>query len=198
MNVSPLTLEGAHVRLEPLALKHADDLFAVSRYPEIWELLIAPPIQTLDEMRAWIEKAEKQTAAGTSIWFAIIRRADNRAVGVTSYLNISRADRGLEIGGTWLTPEVWRTAINSECKYLLLRHAFETLGCIRVQIKTDERNVRSQRAIERLGAVKEGILRKYQVTYTGHQRNTVMYSILDTEWSAVMKRLEGFLERSKQ
>ena len=186
----PITLTGAHVRLEPLALKHADDLFAVSRYPEIWELLIAPPIQTLDEMRAWIEKAGKQTAAGTNIWFAIIRRADNRAVGVTSYLNISHADRGSEIGGTWLTPEVWRTAINSECKYLLLRHAFETLGCIRVQIKTDERNVRSQRAIERLGAVKEGILRKYQVTHTGHQRNTVMYSILDTEWQAVKARLE--------
>ena len=190
-----LTLTGTHVRLEPLALTHADDLFAVSRDPEIWKWLIAPPIQTLDEMRAWIEKAEKQTAAGTQIWFATIRRADNRAVGVTSYLNISHADRGLEIGGTWLSSEVWRTAVNTECKYLLLRHAFETLGCIRVQIKTDERNVRSQRAIERLGAVKEGILRKYQVTYTGHQRNTVMYSILDTEWSAVKERLEGFLKQ---
>jgi N-acetyltransferase len=193
VNITLVTLEGTHVRLEPLALKHADDLFAVSRHPEIWELLIAAPIQTLDEMRAWIEKAGKQSAAGTNIWFAIIRRADNRAVGVTSYLNISHADRGMEIGGTWLSPEVWRTAINTECKYLLLRHAFETLGCIRVQLKTDERNVRSQRAIERLGAVKEGILRKYQVTYTGHQRNTVMYSILDTEWSAVKRRLEGSL-----
>ncbi len=191
----PITLAGAHVRLEPLALKHADDLFAVSRHSEIWELLIAAPIQTLDEMRAWIEKAEKQTAAGTNIWFAIVHRADNRAVGVTSYLNISHADRGLEIGGTWLSPEVWRTPINTECKYLLLRHAFETLVCIRVQLKTDERNVRSQRAIERLGAVKEGILRKYQVTYTGHQRNTVMYSILDSEWSAVKVRLEGMISK---
>ena len=198
INPIPITLTGTHVRLEPLAPKHADDLFAASRHPEIWELLVAAPIQTLDEMRAWIEKAEQQTAAGTNIWFATIRRADNRAVGVTSYLNISRVDSGLEIGGTWLTPEVWRTAINTECKYLLLRHAFESLGCIRVQIKTDERNVRSQRAIERLGAVKEGTLRKYQVTYTGHQRNTVLYSIIDTEWLAVKERLEGFLERSKQ
>jgi N-acetyltransferase len=195
VNITLVTLEGTHVRLEPLALKHADDLFAASRAPEIWELLIAAPIQTLDEMRAWIEKAEKQTAAGTNIWFATIRRADNRAVGVTSYLNISHADRGMEIGGTWLSPEVWRTAINTECKYLLLRHAFETLGCIRVQLKTDERNVHSQRAIERLGAVKEGILRKYQVTYTGHQRNTVMYSILDAEWSAVKVRLEGMISK---
>jgi N-acetyltransferase len=195
INPLPVTLEGTHVRLEPLALKHADDLFAASRYPEIWEFLIAAPIQTLDEMRAWIEKAQQQTAAGTNIWFATIRRADHRAVGVTSCLNISRADGGLEIGGTWLTPEVWRTAVNTECKYLLLRHAFETLGCIRVQIKTDERNVRSQRAIERLGAVKEGVLRKYQVTHTGHQRNTVMYSIIDTEWLVVKERLEGFLGR---
>ena len=114
---------------------------------------------------------------------------------MTSYLNISRVDNGLEIGGTWLTPDVWRTAVNTECKYLLLRHAVETLGCIRVQIKTDERNVRSQRAIERLGAVKEGLLRKYQVTHTGHQRNTVMYSIIDTEWPTVKKRLEGMLNR---
>ncbi|MDE3091124.1 MAG: GNAT family N-acetyltransferase, partial [Chloroflexota bacterium] len=127
----------------------------------------------------------------------IIRCADNRAVGVTSYLNISHTDRGLEIGGTWLTPEVWRTAINTECKYLLLRHAFETLGCIRVQLKTDERNVRSQRAIERLGAVKEGVLRKYQVTHGGYARNTVMYCIIDTEWAVVKARLEEFLERSK-
>ncbi len=195
MDIAPLILEGAHVRLEPLALKHADDLFAASRAPEIWEFLIAAPIQTLDEMRAWIEKAEKQTAAGTNIWFATVRREDNRAVGVTSYLNISRVDRGLEIGGTWLAPEVWRTAINTECKYLLLRHAFETLDCIRVQLKTDERNVRSQRAIERLGAKREGVLRKYQVTHSGYQRNTVMFSIIETEWLAVKERLEGFLNR---
>jgi RimJ/RimL family protein N-acetyltransferase len=193
VNITPITLEGTHVRLEPLSLKHADDLFAVSRSPEIWQLLIASQIQTLEEMRAWIEKAGKQTAAGTQIWFATTRRADNRAVGVTSYLNISHPDRILEIGGTWLSPEVWRTAINTECKYLLLRHAFETLGCVRVQVKTDERNVRSQRAIERLGAVKEGILRKYQATQTGYQRNTVMYSIIDTEWPGVKARLEGML-----
>jgi RimJ/RimL family protein N-acetyltransferase len=193
MNVTLIILEGSHVRVEPLALSHAQDLFEASRHPEIWEFLIAAPIQTAEEMRAWIETAMKQTTAGTNIWFAIVRRTDNRAVGVTSYLNISHADRGLEIGGTWLSPEVWRTAINSECKYLLLRHAFETVGCIRVQLKTDERNLRSQSAIARLGAVKEGILRKYQVTHTGHQRNTVMYSIVDSEWAGVKSKLEKSL-----
>ena len=193
MNVTPIILEGMHARLEPIAPKHAEDLFSMSRSTELWEFLVAPPIQTEGEMRSWIEKAVKQTQAGTQIWFAIIRRTDNRAVGVTSYLNISHADRGVEIGGTWLSTEVWRTAINTECKYLLVRHAFETLGCIRVQLKTDERNLRSQRAIARLGAVKEGTLRKYQVTHTGHQRNTVMFSIIDSEWPAVKARLEGML-----
>ncbi|MCI0477369.1 MAG: GNAT family N-acetyltransferase, partial [Anaerolineales bacterium] len=142
----------------------------------------------------WIEQAQAQIESGTQIWFAIVRRGDNRAVGVTSYMNITRKDRGLEIGGTWLAPEVWRTPINTECKYLLLRHAFETLGCVRVQLKTDERNVRSRRAIERLGAVQEGMLRKYQIRYDGYQRNTVMYSILDTEWRGVKERLEEFLK----
>jgi N-acetyltransferase len=195
MNTSPMILEGSHVRLEPLALAHAGNLFDASRSPEIWEFLIAAPIQTLEEMHIWIEKAVKQTAAGTNIWYAIVRRTDNRAVGVTSYLNISHADRGLEIGGTWLSQAVWRTAINSECKYLLLRHAFDTLGCIRVQLKTDERNLRSQSAIARLGAVREGILRKYQVTHNGHQRNTVMFSIIDSEWPVVKLKLERSLEK---
>lgn len=190
MKVEPITLEGAHVRLEPLALKHADDLFAAAQPDEIWEWLAAAPVKTREAMLDWIKRAEQDIAARTQIWFAIIRRANNRAVGVTSYMDIRPKDRGLEIGGTWLTPEVWRTAINTECKYLLLSHAFETLGCIRVQLKTDARNMRSQRAIERLGAVKEGILRKQMILYTGHQRDTVMYSIIDTEWSAVKARLE--------
>jgi RimJ/RimL family protein N-acetyltransferase len=194
MNISPVTLEGAHVRLEPLALKHADDLLAAAQPDEIWELMLSAPLKTREQLHAWIEKSLAQVTAGTHVWFAIVRRADNRAVGVTSYLNISRHDCSVEIGGTWLTPEVWRTAINTECKYLLLRHAFETLGSVRVQLKTDERNIRSQRAIERLGAIKEGVLRKYQVTHTGYHRNTVMYSIVDTEWQAVKARLEEFLK----
>ena len=190
MNTTPLTLEGSHIRLEPLALKHADDLLVAAQPDEIWEWLVATKPKTREAMREWIQRTEHDIAARTQIWFAIIRRADNRAVGVTSYMDIRLKDRGLEIGGTWLTPEVWRTPINTECKYLLLSHAFETLGCIRVQLKTDARNVRSQRAIERLGAVKEGVLRKQMILHDGHQRDTVMYSIIDTEWSAVKARLE--------
>ncbi len=193
LNISPVTLEGAHIRLEPLAQKHADDLFRASQYAEIWELMLAPQPKILQEMRDLIEQCMQSVAAGEKVWFAIVRCADNRAVGMTSYMDIHRRDRGMEIGGTWLTPPVWRTPINTECKYLLLRHAFEVLGCIRVQLKTDERNVRSQRAIERLGAVKEGVLRKYQIAHTGYQRNTVMYSIIDSEWPAVKMKLEGFL-----
>ncbi len=191
----PLTLKGTHVRLEPLALKHADDLFQASQFPEIWELMLAPTPKTLDEMRAEIEHCIASVQKGERVWWASVRREDNCAVGMTSYLDLHRYDRGLEIGGTWLTPSVWRTPINTECKYLLLRHAFEELGFIRVQLKTDERNLRSRRAIERLGAVQEGILRKYQVTHTGYQRNTVIYGIIDTEWPVVKKRLEEFLAR---
>ncbi len=188
-----MTLEGAHVRLEPIAQKHTDDLLIAAQFPEIWEFFIPAPIHTHEQMVAWIDKQIAQTQAGTQIFFAIIRHVDNRVVGVTSYMNISHVDRMLEIGGTWLTPAVWRTAINTECKYLLLRHAFETLGCLRVQLKTDARNVRSQRAIARLGAVREGVLRKYQARYNGYQRDTVMFSIIDTEWQAVKARLEDML-----
>jgi RimJ/RimL family protein N-acetyltransferase len=194
-NVEPITLTGAHARLEPLAQKHADDLFAAAQPDEIWEWLVAVQPKTREEMRAWLQRAEQDIESRKQIWFAIIRRADNRAVGVTSYMDIRPRDRGLEIGGTWLTPEVWRTALNTECKYLLLRHAFENLGCLRVQLKTDARNLRSQRAIERLGAIKEGVLRKHVILHTGYQRDTVMYSILDSEWAGVRARLEEKLSQ---
>jgi RimJ/RimL family protein N-acetyltransferase len=192
----PVTLAGTHVRLEPPSLAHVDDLFAASQSPEIWEWWISPAPQTRDEMRAEIEKCIASTEKGERVWFVIIRREDNRAIGMTSFLNIQRHDRGLEIGGTWLTPSAWRTPINTECKYLLLRHAFEELGCARVQLKTDERNTRSRDAIERLGAQPEGVLRKYQMLDSGYLRNTAMYSIVDTEWFEVKKRLEGFLNRT--
>ena len=115
--------------------------------------------------------------------------------GATRYLNIMPKDRGLEIGGTWYGTEFQRTPMNTECKYLLLQHAFETLGCIRVQLKTDSRNERSQKAIERIGAVKEGVLRNYMILPDGRYRHSVFYSILDREWPAVKKRLEEMLDR---
>ncbi len=195
MNIAPVTLTGTHVRLEPPAEKHIVDLLIAGQTPEIWEFMAFDPFTTAEQFRAAFARWEKYAAEMTSLSFVIVRRSDERAIGMTAYLDIHAKDRWLEIGGTWLTPEVWRTPINTECKYLLLRHAFESLGCIRVQLKTDERNVRSQRAIERLGAVKEGVLRKHMITRGGYQRNTVMYSIIDTEWQAVKERLEGFLKR---
>ncbi len=191
MAVTPVTLHGTFVRLEPLALKHEDDLLQAAQPEEIWEWLpYDPPRKTREVLHAWIHTAVQEMDARETIWFVIISRTDNCAVGVTSYMDLRPEHRGLEIGGTWLTPSAWRTPINTECKYLLLRHAFETLGCIRVQLKTDSRNIRSQRAIERLGAVKEGVLRKHMIVRGGFQRDTVMYSILDTEWHSVKTRLE--------
>ncbi len=197
MDGLPVTLEGKHVRLVPLEFKYEEDLLAAAQPNEIWEFIGTAPGQTRAEMHAWIEKALHQTEIGERIWFVIVRQSDQRAVGASSYMDIQRAHRGLEIGGTWLTPSAWRTPINTECKYLMLRHAFETLGCIRVQLKTDARNVRSQRAIERLGAVKEGVLRKHMIARDGYQRDSVMYSIIDREWAAVKARLEKFLNQTK-
>lgn len=194
IHILPVALEGTHVRVEPLGLQHENDLVAAAQPLEIWEFLTVSPRRTHSAMHDWLMAASKEIETTQTIWFAIVRRSDDRAVGVTSYMDIRPTDRGLEIGGTWLTPEVWRTALNTECKYLLLCHAFETLGCLRVQLKTDLRNVRSQRAIERLGAVKEGILRKHMVIHDGYVRDTVMYSIVDTEWPDVKKRLEEFLK----
>jgi RimJ/RimL family protein N-acetyltransferase len=194
MNITSVTLEGQHVRLVPPDLKYVDDLVEAAKPNEIWEFIATAPGQSREEMQAWLNEAITETQNGTRIWFIIVRKSDERAIGATSYMDIHRKDRGLEIGGTWITTSAWRTPINTECKYLLLRHAFEVLGCIRVQLKTDLRNVRSQKAIERLGAVKEGVLRKHMITRTGYIRDTVMYSIIDSEWQTVKVRLEEFLK----
>lgn len=193
MNVQPVTLIGDHVRLEPLALSHAGGLLAAGGDPSIWTHFIRPMPRELAEIRSWIEEALAGQAHGARLPFAIIARPIEQVAGSTSYLNISPPDRSLEIGWTWLGTAWQRTATNSECKLLLLRHAFETLGAVRVQLKTDLRNERSQRAIERLGAVREGVLRKYQVTQGGRHRDTVMYSILDDEWPRVRAGLEARL-----
>jgi len=194
MDISAVSIEGQHVRLVPPDLKYVDDLVQAAKPNEIWEHISTAPGQSREDMSAWMNEAIRETQNGTRIWFIVIRRNDERAIGATSYMDIHRKDRGLEIGGTWITTSAWRTPINTECKYLLLRHAFETLGCLRVQLKTDLRNVRSQQAIERIGAVKEGVLRKHMLTRTGYLRDTVMYSIIDTEWQAVKARLESFLK----
>jgi RimJ/RimL family protein N-acetyltransferase len=186
---APVTLAGQTVRLEPLELRHAADLFAASADPSIWSYMPLRGFADVEAVNAWILKSQATAAIGSEVPFAIILNATNRAVGSTRYMDIRHEHRGLEIGWTWLAPEVHRTAVNTETKYLLLRHAFEDLGGYRVQLKTDARNVRSQRAIERLGATPEGILRRHIQTWDGHIRDTVYYSILDREWPAVKQRL---------
>jgi RimJ/RimL family protein N-acetyltransferase len=189
----PVTLEGTHVRLEPLAPCHAEDLFEVGQDETIWPYMPRPPLKSLQDAHALIDQAVEVAGSGTQIPFAIIERAGGKAIGSTRYLDIRRNDRGLEIGWTWVGTAYQRTVVNTECKYLLLRHAFEDLGAVRVQLKTDLRNVRSQRAIERLGAVHEGVLRKHIVLWDGFIRDTVYYSIIESEWPEVKRRLEGLM-----
>ena len=195
MNPTPVVLYGDRVRLEPLDHRHADDLLEHAEDDEIWRYMPVPRPATRTAFEALIDKAWKAASEGLEIPFAIIDDKSDRAVGSTRYLDIHRPDRILEIGWTWLGTSAQRTPINTECKFLLLRHAFEDLGALRVQLKTDGRNTRSQQAIDRLGAVKEGVLRRNRLMWDGVRRDTVYYSILDDEWPAVKTRLEGFLAR---
>jgi N-acetyltransferase len=190
MDPQPIILEGRHVRLEPLAATHASGLLAaLTCDPGIWQWLSIEPPLTEAAMEAYIASALEGQASGKEVPFAQICRDDGRVIGSTRYLSISRNDRGLEIGWTWIGMPWQRTAINTEAKFLLLRHAFEDLGAARVQLKTDARNLQSQAAIERIGGVREGVLRKFQRTQGGFLRNTVMFSILDDEWPAIKNRL---------
>ena len=144
-------------------------------------------------MRAWVQEILSRQARGTDLVFVVIHLETGRAVGSTRYMDIQPQHRGLEIGGTWYAREHQRTGVNTECKYLLLRHAFEVLGCIRVQLKTDSRNEPSQRAIERIGAAREGVLRNHMIMPDGHFRHSVYYSIVDSEWPQVKARLEQIM-----
>ena len=189
---TPVVLEGAHVRLEPLAPGHLDALCAVGLDEELWRWTIARAT-TRPEMQAWLDAALAAHAAGTQVPFAIVERAADRLVGSTSYLNIAVADGRLEIGSTWVARPWQRTAVNTEAKLLLLRHAFEVLGYERVEFKTDALNAQSRAALRRLGAIQEGILRRHMRTSTGRLRDTVYFSILKAEWPAVRATLEGRL-----
>lgn len=195
MQPTPVTLTGPHVRLEPLARSHAADLLLVGAEADIWRYLPRAAPLALGDIETWIEAAHQEQAKGVRIPFAVIDASNGRAVGSTSYLDISPKDRRIEIGWTWLGAPARRTPINTECKYLLLRHAFETLGCGRVQLKTDQRNLRSQAAIERIGGIKEGVLRQHMVQPDGFVRDSVYYSIIASEWPGVKSRLEAMLRR---
>lgn len=193
---TPVTLQGRWARLEPLTLAHADELFQVAQDDDIWRHMPVPMPARVENVRAWIQDALDMQARGIVLPFAIIDVESGRAIGSSRYLDISAHDRHVEIGWTWLGKDFWRTPINTECKYLLLKHAFETLGCIRVSLKTDLRNERSQRAIERIGAQREGVWRRVVIMHDGYQRSSVFYSILDDEWAGVEARLEKMMHRT--
>jgi RimJ/RimL family protein N-acetyltransferase len=188
-NVQPVTLTGKLVRLEPLRVEHAGELLEIAQDPDIWTYMPVDPSVSLAAMQRWLDGALRNQEAGIDLPFIIRDRASGRALGSTRYLNITPHDRGLEIGSTWLCASARRTGVNTECKYLLLRHAFETLGAIRVQLKTDSRNLRSQRAIERIGGVREGVLRNHMILPDGYYRDSVYYSIIEREWPRVKENL---------
>jgi RimJ/RimL family protein N-acetyltransferase len=193
MQIQPVELTGQRVKLIPMRHEHASALYEAGRDPQIWSYM-PMFVRTEQDMERLVREALADRDKGNSFPFVICDLQSGSIVGSTRFLDISSANRHLEIGWTWHSPEVWRTRVNTECKYLLLRHCFETLGTVRVQIKTDSRNLRSQHAIERLGAVKEGVLRKHRILPDGYIRDTVMYSIVEAEWPAVKKRLEAFLQ----
>lgn len=192
MIVAPVTLEGRHVRLEPLTKAHLAGLVEVGLDEELWRW-IPTAVRTREEMAAYIENALKEQELGVSLPFAFLEKASGRAIGSTRYGNIERKHHRVEIGWTWVAREWQRTAINTEAKYLLLKHAFESLGCMRVELKTDSLNEKSRNAILRIGAKEEGIFRNHMITESGRIRHTVYFSIIDSEWLAVKTRLEAKL-----
>jgi len=192
--LDPIVLEGRHVRLEPLARGHVPDLLAVGLDPRIWRWGLTPVRSEADLVR-YMEEALAERDRGVSLPFAILEREGGRAVGSTRYGSIALEHRRVEIGWTWVAPAWQRTAINTEAKLLLLTHAFERLGCRRVELKTDALNAQSRAAILRIGAREEGTLRAHMITSEGRSRDSVYFSILAEEWPAARARLEAMLER---
>ncbi len=195
MWVEPVSLEGKTVRLEPMSEAHIPGLTQAGMDPLIWRYMLYGKIESEADMARWVQDILTRKAAGTDQPFAVIHKESGQVAGATRYLEIRPPHRGLEIGGTWYGTAFQRTMVNTECKYLLLRHAFETLDAIRVQFKADRRNERSLKAIERIGATREGVLRNHMVLEDGTFRDSVYFSILDREWSAVKAHLEVLLAR---
>jgi RimJ/RimL family protein N-acetyltransferase len=186
-------LAGRHVRLEPLTLAHLPALCAVGLDPELWRLTVSQ-VATADDMRRYVEQALADGARGTALPFAQVDVASGRVVGSTRLANRVPEHRRIEIGWTWLAPRWQRTALNTEAQLLLMTHAFEALGCVRVELKTDALNLRSRAAIRRLGAVEEGTLRRHMITDAGRARDTVYFSVLADEWPAVRAGLLARLD----
>lgn len=189
LNIEPVTLQGEHVRLEPLSFDHLEQLCEVGLEPELWRWTAAQVLTSAD-MRAYVVTALKWQAEGTALPFATISEQTGRVVGSTRFANIDSENRHLEIGWTWIAPQWQRSAINTEAKYLMLGHAFEKLGRIRVEFKTDSLNEKSRRALLRIGAKEEGTFRNHMIVHDGRYRHSVYFSVIESEWPEVKARLE--------
>jgi RimJ/RimL family protein N-acetyltransferase len=194
MELTPVTLEGRHVRLVPLTLEHVPALWEAGNDPDLWRWTISQPASE-DDMRRYVEAALARRAAGAALPFATLEAASGRVIGSTRYHNWEPPHPRVEIGYTFVARPWQRTPANTEAKYLMLRHAFETLGLVRVELRTNALNARSRAAIARIGGVEEGTLRRHMLSDAGTLRDTVYFSILDDEWPRVKRRLEETLAR---
>ncbi len=193
--ILPLTLEGTVVRLEPLRHEHAELFWEIAKndLDDIFRW-IPYSMKTAEDFRRVIEKAFEEQERGESVVFATVERSSGRLIGSTRFMNIDRVNRRVEIGSTWIAPAWQRTGVNTEAKYLMLRHAFEVWKCIRLELKTDGLNQKSRTAILRIGAKEEGTLRRHLLTWTGRVRDTVYFSILDNEWPEVKAKLQAMMQ----
>jgi RimJ/RimL family protein N-acetyltransferase len=191
--LQPIRLTGTRAELVPLEVEHIEALYEAGRDPQVFRYFRNRMI-SVDDMRTYMMEALANQEKWTDLPWVIVDREQNKIVGSTRLFDVQLGNRNGEIGHTWLNPSVWRTRINTECKYMILRHCFETLNFIRVQLKTDLRNVRSQEAIARLGAVREGIWRNHVIMHDGYIRSSVLFSILAEEWPGVKQRMEKFLK----
>jgi len=190
--LNSVTLLGERVKLIPLEELHTEGLYEAAKVSEIWSHLLSK-IQSIEDIKQLVKNALKSKESGQELPFVVLDLETNLIVGSTRFLDISVQNKSLEIGWTWYNPSVWRTRVNTECKYLLLKHCFEELNFNRVQLKTDVRNQRSRTAILRLGAVQEGIIRKHMILPDGFARDSMIFSIIKEEWPSIKERLEGFL-----
>jgi len=197
MEIAPVTLDGVRVRMEPLSLeRHFEGLCEIGLDPDLWRWT-TNRVGTREELRVYLETALREQAEGRSLPFATVDKPSGRVAGCTRFGNIDRHNRRLEIGWTWVGRPYQRSHVNTEAKHLMLRHAFETLGCVRVELKTNVLNRRSRDAMLRVGCVEEGVLRRYQRNDDGTWRDTIFYSVIDSDWPAVKARLEGMMREPR-
>ena len=186
-------LSGESVRLEPIDESHIEGLFEAGKTQSDWEYLPIPGFSNIDEVKAWYHQAKKLLEAGMHYTYVLIEPDTNEVIGSSRYMNFRARDLAVEIGYTWVGSKFQRTSVNTEAKLLLLSNAFEGMNANRVELKTDARNIRSQNAIERVGGIKEGVLRNHMVAQGGFVRDTVMYSVIKSEWPGVKENLIGKL-----